>query len=210
MKQELPQGRRPPAGFVHQNIDRREQFVGVGDVVDREFAELFGFKRIQHPHVAHRQGDRRLRRAVEQAGRLPARPRVVFGDRTAQPHERAGDQKRVQARRVARAFVEQVLQAAANLDGEQIDIHIARCAAETEPEPVRKGAHPRRAGDFQGRCVVFLCRAGPCLEPGSLPLDIGLLKARRGLRPSPDSFAHKNVHRLKIHHFRSILCEFET
>lgn len=125
MKQELPQGRRPPAGFTHQNIDRREQLMSVRDVMHGELVELLGFERIEHPHVAHRQGDRRLRRAIERPDGPPARRVVVLRDRAAQPHRRTGHQQRVQARRIARALVEQVLQAAAHLDGKQIRYYVA-------------------------------------------------------------------------------------
>ncbi|WP_288049229.1 hypothetical protein [Acidiphilium sp.] len=204
MEQELTQRRRPPAVLVEQNVDRREQLMRMGDIACRELPEMLGLERVEHAHVAHRQGNCGLGGGVEQAGALPARRRVALVDRPAEPHGRAGDQQRMQARRVAGPLVEQVLQAAADLDGENVHIGIGAGSAEPEPQPVREGPHAGGAGNFQGRGVVFHRRPRPGLEPHAAAARIRVFEAGRRLRPGPDPFAHESVHRLKMRHFSSI------
>jgi len=105
--------------------------MGVGDIVRSEFIELPRFQRIEHPHVADRQGDRGLRRAVEQANGLPAWRIVLLRDAAFEPYGGAGDQERMQAGCVAGAFVEQILQAAADFDGEDIRYYVAAATTAT-------------------------------------------------------------------------------
>lgn len=127
-----------------------------------EFVELPGFEGVEHPHVAHRQGDGGLRLVLEQADGLPAGGVVVFGDAALQPDRRAGNQQGVQAGRVAGAFVEQVLQTAADFDCEDINEWVGCGAAEPEPQSVGKGAHAGGTWDFQRGRVVFQRGAGSC------------------------------------------------
>lgn len=103
----------------------------VRDVVGRELLEMLRFQGVKHSHVAYRQGDRRHRLTVEQADGAPARLLVMFGDAPLHPGGGARNQQGMQARRVAGTLVEQVLQAAANLDRENVRYYVAPA---TKPE----------------------------------------------------------------------------
>jgi hypothetical protein len=83
--------------------------MGVGDAGGCEFIELSWFERVEHAHVAHRQGDGGFGLALEQADGLPAWRVVLAVDAAFEPDRGAGDQERMQARRVAGAFVQQGL-----------------------------------------------------------------------------------------------------
>ncbi|MCW8307253.1 hypothetical protein AruPA_09420 [Acidiphilium sp. PA] len=172
-----------------------------------ELVELARFQRIKHPHVAYRQGYSDVRFAIEQADGAPARYIVLFGDRAFEPHSRTGNQQRMQAWRVAGPFIEQILQTAADFDGENINERVRRRAAEPEPQPVGKGAHACGTGDFQGRCIIFRSRSRPRFQPDAMTPCVGGLEAGWGLRPGPDAFAYEAVECLKTHHFDPFLIE---
>ncbi len=179
----------------------------MGNVMRGELVELARFQRVEHPHVAHRQSDRGFRFALEQADGAPARDIVLLRNRAFQPNRRAGNQQRMQARRVAGSFVEQILQAATHFDCENIDERVSRRAAEPEPQPVRKGAHARSTGNFQGRCIIFRSRSRSGFQPDAMTPCVGGLEARGGLRPGPDAFAYEAVECLKTHYFDPFLIE---
>lgn len=92
--------------------------MGVRQAAAGKFLELPRLERIQHPNIAYRQHQRPAGRLIEQAGRLPARHRLIARNRAEQPSERAGYQQGMQARRVTRAFIKQILQPAADFNGE--------------------------------------------------------------------------------------------
>jgi hypothetical protein len=99
----------------------------------------------------------------------------------------------MQAGRVARALVKQVLHGAAHLDGKQIDIRVGGGTAKPQPESVWKGAHAGGARDFQGRLILIMRGTWPRLQPDSLLPYIGHFKARRRLRPGAHFFADKRI-----------------
>ncbi len=175
--------------------------MGMGDAGGREFIELPWFERVEHAHVADRQGDGGFGLAFEQANGFPAWRIVLAADAALEPDRGAGDQERMQARRVAGAFVEQVLQAAADFDRENIDERVGRAAAEPEPETIGKGAHAGGARNFQRGCVVFAGGTRPRFQPDAVTAGVGHFEARWGLRPGPNAFAHVAVECLKTHHF---------
>nr|WP_201728351.1 hypothetical protein [Acidocella sp. C78] len=205
MAEKPPQPRRPPARLVEQYVHRREQFVRMRDASGGEFPEMLGLQRIENPDVAHRQRGWRLRCGIEQADPLPSLRRVLRADWPAHPSGGAGDQQRMQARRIAGPLVEQVLQAAADLDREEIDERIGAIAAEPQPQPVGEGSHPRGAGNLQGRGLGFLNRSRPGPQPHPALVRICGFKPRRRLWPCPDPVAQVTVHALKLRHFSSKL-----
>ncbi len=107
--------------------------MGVSQAAAGEFLELPRFERIEHANITHRQHQRPGWFLIEQAGCAPTRDRLGARNRAEQPGEWAGDQQGMQARRVARAFIEQILQATTDFDGKQIDIRIIGIAAEPQP-----------------------------------------------------------------------------
>lgn len=175
--------------------------MSMSDIVRGEFVEMSRFERVEHPHVPHRQGDRGVRFALEQADGLPAWRVVLLGDAALEPDGRARDQKRMQARRVARTFVEQILQTPADFDREDIDERVRCRAPEPEPQPIGKRAHPCRSRNLERGSVVFRGRTGARLEPDALSPRIGHFEPRRRLWPGPDAFTHETVECLKTHHF---------
>ncbi|HQT60416.1 MAG TPA: hypothetical protein PLV07_00640 [Acidiphilium sp.] len=203
MEEKPPQPWRLPARLIKQYVHGSEQFVRMRDAAGGELTEMLGFQRVKNPDVAHWQGNRRFWRCVEQADPLPSLCRILRADRPAHPPGGAGDQQRMQAWRIARPLVEQVLQAAANLDCEQIDEPVGVAAAKPQPETVRKGSHPRCAGNFQGRGLAFLHRPGPRPQPNAALVRICRFEPRRGLWPCPDPVAQVTVHALKLRHFSS-------
>jgi hypothetical protein len=68
----------------------------------------------------------------------------------------------------ARALVEQVGQADAGLDGEDIGERFFRRAAEIEPQAVGQGAQPVAAGKFEERVAGPLVIGWPAAQPGVL------------------------------------------
>ena len=192
---------RAPTCLIQQNVDRREKLMRMGDVVGGEIAEQARLQRIEHADVADGHHQRRPRLVLQQTRHPPARRVAIFGQAAPEPGGRTGRQQRMQARRIARALVEQILQTAADLDREQVDIRVFRRAAEPEPQPVRKCAHPPRTRDFHGRSLRIIRRAGPCAQPCAADERIGVLQPGRGLRPMPHTVAHDRIHGLKASHF---------